>query len=146
MRGEDSKHLRKFLSTTPEPVDEEAELPSPKERDYKPHAAPANKPVFALHCIGANGAIRSFQYVDLDSDSRYEPGVILLRFTGTKVLEVTIRGRNLWRLYDGIHRHVISWVMEAGRDFAQDGESIISRIEIREVTKEPVRQFDEESA
>src|SRR5579871_194420 len=135
MRAEDTKHLRQFLSTTPEPVDDETGLPSPNEGDYKAFAAPANKPIFALHCIGATGAIRSFQYVDLDSDSRYEPGAILLRFTGTKVLEVRIRGRNLWRLYDGIHRHVIRWVMEAGRDFAQDAESIIGRIEVREVTK-----------
>jgi len=148
MRGEDMAHLRQFVpaATTPEAVDEEAGLPSPKERDYKAHASAANKPVFSLHCIAATGTIRSFQYVDLDSDSRYEPGIIHLRFTGTKVLEVTIRGRNLWRLYDGIHRHVIRWVMEAGRDFAQDGDSIISRIEIKEVTKERVRQMDEESA
>ena len=89
---------------------------------------------------------RSFQYVDLDSDSRSEPGEILLRpFTGAKVLEVRIRGRNLW-LYDGIHRHVIHLVMEAGRDFAQDAESIISRIEVGEVTKDEARQLDEEPA
>ena len=44
MRGEDLAHLRQFVPAAPEAADEEAGLPSPKERDYKPHASPANKP------------------------------------------------------------------------------------------------------
>lgn len=140
--------LRNFLRPGAQPVDEESGLPALPAGDYKPYSAPANKPVFAIHLIKPTGEIRSFQYMDLDSDSRYEPGVIRLRFTGTKVLEVIIHGRNLWRLYDGIHRQVIRWVMEASRDFARDGESIISRIDIREIKREQVERTEsaEESA
>jgi hypothetical protein len=133
-------------SNAPQAADDESGLPSSPVGDYKPYSAPANRPVFAMHCIRPSGEIRSFQYVDLDSDSRYEPGVIVLRFTGTKVLEVVIHGRNLWRLYDGIHRQVIRWVMETARDFAQNGESVVNRLEIREVKKDLAEQLEEESA
>jgi len=139
----DEEHLRNFLRPGAQPVDEESGLPALPAGDYKPYSAPANKPVFAVHFIKPSGEIRSFQYADLDSDSRYEPAVIRMRFTGTTVLEVIIHGRNLWRLYDGIHRQVIRWVMEASRDFAKDGDSIVSRIDIREVKRERNEQTEE---
>jgi hypothetical protein len=139
MRDEDP--LKSLLRQGPPPADEEdSGLPPLPAKDYKPHSSPANKPVFTIHFMKPSGEIRSFQYVDLDSDSRYEPGVIRVRFTGTTVLEVIIHGRNLWRLYDGIHRQVIRWVMEATRDFAKDGDSIVSRIDIREVKRERSEQ------
>ena len=51
MRAEDVAHLRQFVpAASPEATDEEAGLPSPKERDYKAHASPANKPVFWKTC------------------------------------------------------------------------------------------------
>ena len=147
MAGNDLKTLLRPSSQQPvQPVDDDSGLPSLPAGEYKPHSAPANKPVLALHLIRPSGEIRSFQYMDLDSDSRYEPGVIRVRFTGTTVLEVIIRGRNLLRLYDGIHRHVIRWVMEAGRDFARDGEGIVSTIDIREVRKQPQGQLAEEES
>lgn len=134
MQGEE--HLRRFLQPAPE-SDDEFGLPAQSSGDYKPHAAPANKPVFAVHFIKPSGDVRSFQYADLDSDSRYTADAIRLRFSGTRVIEVTIRGRNLWRLYDGIHRQVIRWAMEAARDFAKDGECIVRSIEIAEVRQSP---------
>ena len=130
MHAKPTSHLDGLLTQTPE---EEGGLPSPNGRDYRPHSRPANKSVYALHLISPAWEVRTFQYADLDSDSRYAAGVIRLRFTGTTPVDVTLRGRNLWRLYDGIHRQVITWVMEAGRDFGGDGECVVSRLDVTPV-------------
>jgi hypothetical protein len=45
-------------------------------------------------------------------------------------MQVVIHGRNLWKLYDGIHRQVIGWVMQSPRDFGKDGDCVVTRIEI----------------
>lgn len=67
--------------------------------------------VHTLHCLlGAEGC-RSFAYLQLDSNSIFraekEGQIIQLRFAGSKLWEITICGLNLWKLHDGIHRHVI---------------------------------------
>jgi hypothetical protein len=106
---------------------------------YMAHSRPANKPLYTLHCILGKEGYRSFQYVHLDSDSRFavegKGQVIRLRFSGSKTTAVTIRGRNLMRLFDYVHQHRTAWVMqiEAGRDFAADGETVVTAIEIEEV-------------
>jgi hypothetical protein len=51
-------------------------------------------------------------------------------------VKVTIRGRNLWRLYDYIHQHRIPWIMQASRDFSQDGQTIVTDIVFTNVTTE----------
>lgn len=124
--------------TTPEP--EECDLPNLGSGEYQAHGLAANKPLFAIHLHTAKGELRSFQYVHLDSDCRYTPGCIALRFIGLKPMEVVIRGRNLWRLYDCIHRHVMPWVVEidAARDFVPDGHPVINRIEFIQVAEEAV--------
>jgi len=50
-------------------------------------------------------------------------------------MQVSIRGRNLRRLYELIHQHRIDWVMrvDRGRDFAGDGATVVTGIEIEEV-------------
>lgn len=131
MRGDD--HLRPFLQAGQAAPEDEAGLPPREGGEYRPHSPPANKPVFALHLIQPGGRIRTFQYSDLDSDSSYGPEEIRLRFSGTRVMEVVIRGRCLWRLYDSLHRQVIRWVMQATQDFARDGECIVSRIDVAAV-------------
>jgi len=93
--------------------------------------------------LGKNG-YRSFQYVHLDSDSTFEQRsgqVITLRFAGTKIMQVTITGRNLWRLFDYLHQHRMPWIMVADRDFAADSEPVITRIAIAEVTTSPSEQL-----
>jgi hypothetical protein len=104
---------------------------------YQAHARPANKPVYTLHCCLGKDGYRSFQYVHLDTDSSFRTGpaghVITLRFAGTQVMQVTIKGRNLWRLYGTLHAHSISWVMRADRDLADEQEAIITAIEIAAV-------------
>ena len=109
--------------------DADAELPDLGEGEYQPYARPANKPVHSIHFISAKGTIRSFQYVHLDSDSRYSGGKIELRFMGLEPVKVVIHGRNLWRLYDILHQHRTAWIVETVRDFQVDGQAIVTKIE-----------------
>ena len=103
---------------------------------YLAHARASNKPVQALHCVLGKDGVRSFQYVHLDSDSQFRRTssgqAILIRFAGIKAVQVTIRGRNLWRLFDYLHQHRMPWIRLADRDFSGDQEPIITAIEIEE--------------
>ena len=119
--------LQKFLPTPPAAEEEEG-LPSLKEKEYRPHARPSNKPAHSLHFITPDGAVRTFQYVHLDSDSRFTPERITLRFMGIAPQTVTIEGRNLWRLYDYIHQHRLTWVMQVARDYAENGQTVVTRM------------------
>jgi hypothetical protein len=108
---------------------------------YQAHGRAVNKPVYTLHCCLGKDGYRSFQYMHLDSDSafgiEFTGHVISLRFAGVKIMQVTIRGRNLWQLYDYLHQHRIPWVMRVDRDFADgtDKQVVITAIEIEEVNK-----------
>lgn len=120
---------------------EELELPAPGS-PYLAHARAANKPVYSLHCLlGAEGC-RSFEYVQKDSNSEFRAAdqgqIILLRFAGTKIWEVTIGGLNLWRLYDLIGQHRMPWIRQSDRGFAagKDGEPLIQVIQIKEIERE----------
>ncbi len=106
----------------------DAELPDLHAGEYQAYARPANKPIHSIHFINTKGEIRSFQYVHLDSDSRYFPEKIVLRFLGAEPVGITIRGRNLWRLYDYIHQHRTAWVAESPRDFAVDCQPCVTNV------------------
>lgn len=127
----------------PEP--DEPMLPE-LDAPYQPHSRPAARPAYTLHLLLGREGCRSFQYVHLDSDAAFTAGesgqCIRLRFCGSKVMQVVIRGRNLWRLYDLIHQHRIAWVMqqEAGRDFAGDGETVVTDIRVDDVKEEAGNQ------
>jgi hypothetical protein len=120
----------------PEP--DEPMLPEP-DAPYRPHSRPVAMPIYALHVLLGCDGCRSFQYVHLDSDSAFTADdsgqCIRLQFCGSKVTAVAIRGRNLRHLYDLIHQHRISWVMrqDVGRDFAAEGETVITDIRIEEM-------------
>ena len=117
--------------------EEESGLPSLKDGEYQPHARPSNKPVYGIHFVTPGGDVRSFQYVHLDSGSQFAAGRITLAFMGMEPVRVTIEGRNLWRLYDYIHQHRMPWVMVAGRDFAEDGQTIVIRVTYQAIKGEP---------
>ena len=80
--------------------------------------------------------MHSFQYVHLDSYSTYTAESITLKFLGMEPVKVVIRGRNLWRLYDYIHQHRIAWIMQVARDFAQDGQTVVTQVNFRAAVKE----------
>ena len=139
MSAEFLKERLAVLGPKPEP-ESDAALPDPAA-PYQAHGRASNAPVYTLHCALGKDGFRSFQYAHLDSDSafRIEPRghVITVRFAGTRTVAVTIRGRNLGRLYDYLHQHRIPWVMRADRDFADgaDRQPLITAIEIEEVTE-----------
>jgi hypothetical protein len=125
-------------SANAQPEDEFADSDLPDtSAPYEAHARPANKPVYTLHCWLGKDGYRSVQMVHLDSDSSFKTTssghVITLRFAGTQVMQVTIKGRNLRQLYGAIHSHRISWVMRADRDLADEQEAIITAIEFVQV-------------
>jgi hypothetical protein len=141
---QDNDRLKEILGARNGVVEAEAddsELPDLKA-PYRAHARAANKAVYSLHCLkGAEGCV-SFQNVNLDSHSTFraekEGQIIVLRFAGTKIWEVTISGLNLWRLYDLLMQHRMSWISKSDRGFAagSDGEPLIWGIDIKESPRE----------
>ena len=137
MKGSAPAHLRNVLPSGDEPSgDEERGLPSLQDGNYRAYARASNKPLYALHFISPQGNVRSFQYMHLDSDSSFTAERIALRFTGIKIMNVVITGRNLWELYDYIHQHRTGWVRQAARDFAADRETIVTAIAMVAMTEE----------
>ena len=128
-------HLRNVLRPSPveETAEDESGLPSLNDSVHLPHARPSQKPLYSIHFIMPKGEVWSFQYMHLDSKSSYSGELITLRFLSMEPVQVQIHGRNLWRVYDYIHQHRMPWVMEAVRDFAKDGQTIITRIRITPV-------------
>jgi hypothetical protein len=133
----------KPVNALPEDELADSDLPD-TSAPYQAHARPANKPVYTLHCCLGKDGYRSFQYVHLDSGSSFTTTsaghVITLRFAGTQVMQVTIKGRYLWRLYSYLHQHRIAWVMRVDRDLADEQETIITETEIALVESAAVSQ------
>lgn len=130
---DDKLHLRSVLragAVEQPPPEDDSGLPSLREGEYQPFSRPSNKPLYAIHFVAATGEVRSFQYAHLDSDSRFEAERITLRFLGMHPIQVTVSGRNLWRLFEYLHQHRCAWILTAGRDFAKDGQPIVTGVEI----------------
>ena len=60
--------------------------------------------------------------------------VLVLRFSGSAVTEVTVEGRNLHPLCNMIGRHVVTWVWEMpGRaDRHDEAATVVTKITVRE--------------
>ena len=119
-----------------QPEDELADSDLPDtSAPYQAHARPANKPVYTLHCCLGKDGYRSFQYVHLDSDSSFKTTsaghVITLRFAGTQVMQVTIKGRNLRQLYDYLHSTPHFLGHAGGPRFGRRGWAVITSITSR---------------
>jgi hypothetical protein len=141
MRDNTPAHLKNVLAASPQtaPPEDECELPSSADGEYQPYARAANRPLYSIHFVTSKREVRSFQYIQLDSNSSFTSDGIALRFTGMRAISVRIAGRNLWRLYDLIHAHKMSWVMEVapGRDFVKDGDAVVTSVRIIEVKDDP---------
>jgi hypothetical protein len=135
------EHLKDFVGRFAQTSDRESDsgeadagLPEPSGT-YKAYARATTQPVYTLHCLLGAAGMRSFQYVHLDSDTRFDVDrrgqIILLKFLGSKTTTVLIKGRNLRELYDYIHQHRMPWVMELenGRDFGSGDEPVVTKIE-----------------
>jgi len=134
MKDDHPAHLRQILSPVTDVTDADGDLPSLTSDEYQPFARAANKPLFSVHFLTAKGEMRSFQYLHLDSGSTFTGDAIAIRFLGMQPINVRVTGRNLRRLYDYLHQHRVSWVLAVapGRDFAKDGQPVITAIEFSE--------------
>jgi hypothetical protein len=57
--------------------------------------------------------------------------------------QISIRGRNLWRLYDYIHQHRMAWLARADRDFADGKEAIIVSIDSQPYNRNEREETDD---
>lgn len=120
-----------------------AEIPLlPQAGDpYKAHARPSNAAEATLHIMTRDAHFRGFAWHCFDSiDLRpaETPGggpVLVLRFAGVIPTEIVLEGRNLSTLHAYLGQNRIAWVRELppGRDFKEDGATVINRIAIRPV-------------
>lgn len=103
---------------------------------YQVHARPAAKMLPSVHFILKDRAIRTCQYNQLESDSRFtslpqgKGNRLVFRFAGSVTVQVVIEGRNLWKLYDYLTQHRMAWVHELPeeQDFGGDGEPVVHSI------------------
>lgn len=95
---------------------------------------PANKEIGRLHVIDSKGVVRTFNYDHLDVEHRFDGERFSVVFAGTKHYRIDVTGRNLWRVYDYITIRRWPYLRQAPRDFASDGEMIITLIEIHDIT------------
>lgn len=133
MHDKTNPHLQRVLNLTGAAAaesdgDEDSGLPSLEGAAYSAHARPSNKSVTALHVVTAAGDVRSFQYVHLDSSSEFSGDRIVVKFMGMEPIRVVIEGKHLWRLYDYIHQHRMPWIRVAAREFAEEGQTIVSKV------------------
>ncbi len=109
---------------------------TPDGTAYRAHAHPARLMLPSVHFIFRDRSIRTCQYHQLESDSRFlsspqgQGNRLALRFSGRKSVELVIQGRNLWKLYDAMTQHRIAWVQElaADRDFEADDAAVVHSI------------------
>ena len=129
-------HSSRLLGGDSENVERDDETVSLVARSgtYKASGRPANKPLprfvvfFNKHGYGVGKkAAKQFQYVELDSDGDETDGCgfgytengqeFSIKLVGSKLWKLTIRGRNLWEIYDYLTLHRLPWLRVADRDF-----------------------------
>lgn len=130
MKDKTPSHLRDILDDQQEEYEDESGLPALRDNEFRVHGRASQKPLFAVHFIFPDGSVRTFQYMHLDSSSSYSPARIILRFTGSRIFDVLVEGRNLWKTYGYLHEHRLPWLRVATRDFAHDGEAIVTKVTI----------------
>lgn len=103
---------------------------------YQVHARPVTKMLPSVHFIFKDRTIRTCQYTQLESDSRFSTlpqgkgNRLVFRFAGSVAVQVVIEGRNLWKLYDYLSQHRMAWVHElpAEKDFEGDEAPVVHSI------------------
>ena len=93
---------------------------------------PANKTLTRLHVIHKDGKVESLQYHHLDAKSEFKGGSFVFLFSGAKLWELTVEGRNLWRMYDYISLCRWPYIRVATRDFDESGE-VVTAVRIKEI-------------
>ncbi len=117
-------------------------LPRPGE-PYKVHARHSNKQEVTLHFVTKDFAYEGFAYADCErvrlvpADKPGGGPVLIVRFNGSEVTEVTIEGRHLHSLYHWIGLHLVPWVWEhpSPAEFTDDKAPLIKRIRFNTVER-----------
>lgn len=95
-----------------------------------------------------NKAVKQFQYLSLESDGGVSDGCgfgfsptgqeFSIKLAGSRLWKLTVRGRNLWEIYDYLTLHRLPWIRVADRDFPDGGEAakkpIILSADLEEIT------------
>ena len=117
--------------------------PLPKSSDdYVAFGRPGNKPLVSLILMLKNGSFEGFAYAGLErvgltpAEEIGGGNELVLRFAGSTVTEVRIKGRNLVKLYAYLGQHRTPWLRElpSGRDFEPTGTAVITSIEVVDLT------------
>jgi len=129
MRGSWAKEAK---ATVEQPDGEASTADEAPEIDLGPCAAIAkNKWVTALTIQHAGKAWESFQYSFLSVRSVFEPTRFEVDFAShDERFKVVVTGRNLEKLYNLVLQGRMEWLRAADRDFGQDGETIILKIDV----------------
>jgi hypothetical protein len=117
-------------------------LPRPGDA-YKVHGRHGNKPDLTIHFVTKDFAYKGFSYGNLEQVGLApgeKPGaspVMILRFNGSVLMEVTIEGRHLHGLYNWIGLHRVPWVWEhpSPAEFTDEKATLISRITIQPIER-----------
>jgi hypothetical protein len=112
-------------------------LPRPGDA-YKVAGWHGNKPDLTIHFVLKDYSYEGFSYADFErvrlvaSKKAGSGPVLIVRFSGSVVTEVTIEGRHLHGLYHWIGLHRLPWVWEhpSPADFTDEKAAVISRITI----------------
>ena len=125
---------RASLGPSPAPPEEaDPETLSISQMDGKYSTMrPANKNLTRLHVIHRDGSVESLQYHHIDAKSEFNGGSFTFLFSGAKLWELTVEGRNLWRLYDYISLCRWPYIRVATRDFDEQGE-VVTAVRIKEI-------------
>jgi len=113
-------------------TDPEVEEP---EEDVGPCAAIAkNKWITALTVRHANGPWESFLYGYMGVRAEFEPTRFAVEFVShDEHYRLIVSGRALGRLYNLCIQARLEWIRAADRDVAEDGEAIVTHIEVVKV-------------
>jgi hypothetical protein len=117
-------------------------LPRPGDT-YKVHGRRGNKPDLTIHFVTKDFSYEGFSYGDFErvrlvaSEKPGSAPLLMVRFSGSVITEVTIEGRHLHSLYNWIGLHRVPWVWEhpSPAQFIDEKATLISRITFRQVER-----------
>jgi len=99
---------------------------------------PANKALTRIHIVHSDGKVETLYFHHIDAKSEYNGGSFTFLFSGAKLWELTVEGRNLWRLYDYISLSRWPYIRVAHRDFGGKDEEVFTAARIKDIViREP---------
>ncbi|WP_020471531.1 hypothetical protein [Zavarzinella formosa] len=140
---ESSDSLKKLLlGATPKPSPkpdeepaqvEDAEAISLADMNGSHSMRPSNKTVPRIHVVLKDGKVQTLFYHHLDAKAEYDGNSFTFLFIGAKHWELTVQGRNLWRVYDYISLSRWPYIRVSPRDYDEKGE-VVTAVSIKDIT------------